>query len=375
MKQIKKPEINSETADSTKVILVGGFLGAGKTTLLLNAAQHLAKRGKRVGLITNDQAPELVDTALLLNSRFNVAEVSGSCFCCNFNGFIDAVKQYQNVDFIIAEPVGSCTDLSATIVQPLKQYHADNIELAPLSVLADPQRLAMILDGNNAGLHADAAYILRKQLEESDIIVITKIDLLSASVLTDLAEKTKQAYPHAEIMPVSAPTGKGLDAWLDEVICRNDTGARIVEVDYDIYAHGEAVLGWLNGTVELQNNNICDWDKFIASFMNDLCLRFEKDALPIGHVKAILENGENAVVANFTGGVETISVRGSAGVSDQCKLTLNARVETTPENLDAIVRAVLNEHTQGYKCTEIVWKYLQPGYPTPTHRFDKPFRL
>jgi G3E family GTPase len=48
-----------------KLILVGGFLGAGKTTLLAEAAKRLAKEGKSVGLITNDQAPELVDTRLL----------------------------------------------------------------------------------------------------------------------------------------------------------------------------------------------------------------------------------------------------------------------------------------------------------------------
>jgi len=78
------------------------------------------KRGKKVGLITNDQAPELVDSMLLINNGLRVEEVSGSCFCCNFNGFIGAVQHYntdREVDFIIAEPVGSCTDLSATILQ------------------------------------------------------------------------------------------------------------------------------------------------------------------------------------------------------------------------------------------------------------------
>lgn len=71
--------------------------------------------GKRVGLITNDQASELVDTALLSRNEVKVAEVSGSCFCCNFNGLISAMKQVReeaNADVIIAEPVGSCTDLS-----------------------------------------------------------------------------------------------------------------------------------------------------------------------------------------------------------------------------------------------------------------------
>jgi G3E family GTPase len=37
---------------TTRLILVGGFLGAGKTTLLWEAAQRIAGRGLRVGLIT-----------------------------------------------------------------------------------------------------------------------------------------------------------------------------------------------------------------------------------------------------------------------------------------------------------------------------------
>ncbi len=52
----------------TKLILVGGFLGAGKTTLLWEAARRLGAAGQAVGLITNDQAPDLVDTAFLSRS-------------------------------------------------------------------------------------------------------------------------------------------------------------------------------------------------------------------------------------------------------------------------------------------------------------------
>ena len=360
---------------NVKIILAGGFLGAGKTTLLWKASQYLMKRGKKTGLITNDQAPELVDSKMLIINGLKVEEVSGSCFCCNFNGFIDAVKRYDadsDVDYIIAEPVGSCTDLSATIIQPLKQYWSNRIGTAPLSVLADPIRLVSILDSCNAGLHEDAAYIFRKQLEESDIIVINKIDLLSAAQLDDLSKKTTQAYPDSKVMTVSAMTGEGIDVWLDEVIRRNDSGNRLVEVDYDVYAHGEATLGWLNATVVLAGKAI-DWDSFMTSFMNDLCARFEKEALPVGHVKALLEHQDNMMVVNFTGGKDTMTVRGAVGIGDKCKIIINARVETTPENLDAIVRDTLNTHTAAFTSTEVAWKYLQPGRPNPTYRFNKIF--
>ena len=50
---------------TTQLILVGGFLGAGKTTLLAEAARRLTAQDRRVGLIANDQAADLVDTAIL----------------------------------------------------------------------------------------------------------------------------------------------------------------------------------------------------------------------------------------------------------------------------------------------------------------------
>ena len=180
--------------NQTQLILVGGFLGAGKTTLIGRVAKRLAEQGKRVGLITNDQATGLVDSQLLRQGEWPVAEVAGSCFCCNFNGFIDAVKKVgveDRADVVFAEPVGSCADLSATILQPLKQHWRSEVRVSPLTVLADPARLAAILKGEDGGLHEDAAYIYRKQLEESDIILITKIDTLTPEALESLKAETR----------------------------------------------------------------------------------------------------------------------------------------------------------------------------------------
>ena len=47
---------------------------------------RLVVRGARVGLVTNDQAPNLVDTEILRRKGLEVEEVAGSCFCCNFTG-------------------------------------------------------------------------------------------------------------------------------------------------------------------------------------------------------------------------------------------------------------------------------------------------
>ena len=127
----------------TRYILIGGFLGAGKTTAILRIAEKLAARGQRVGLITNDQSIGLVDTTLLSSRGFPTAEVTGGCFCCKFNSVMEAADRLTEKacpEVFIAEPVGSCTDLKATVSYPLRRLHGDRYRVAPLSVLIDPLR-------------------------------------------------------------------------------------------------------------------------------------------------------------------------------------------------------------------------------------------
>jgi G3E family GTPase len=358
---------------TTRLILVGGFLGAGKTTLLWEAANKIMAKGQRVGLITNDQAPELVDTAILKHHDVKVAEVSGSCFCCNFPGLLNAmqlVSDAANADVIIAEPVGSCTDLSATIVQPLKEKMDGELLISPLSVLADPFQLLNILNGVSSGIHPSAAYIFLKQLEESDIILITKADLLEKVDLTSLLEKVKSRFPASEAMIISSMTGEGIEEWLNEVMNRTNSGQKIAEVDYDVYAEGEAILGWLNSTIDLSGEPT-DWDAFAKRLLHDFSNQFEIMNAYVGHVKLMLESGENYLMGNLTGKAETLNFRGSAGIGTQARLTFNARVEMSPETLEKIVRNTIAANTSGtLKANILTLRCLSPGRPNPTFRFD-----
>jgi G3E family GTPase len=359
--------------NTTRLILVGGFLGAGKTTLLWEAARRIMDHGQRVGLITNDQAPDLVDTAILLHNDIKVAEVSGSCFCCNFDGLIDAmqkVREAANADVIIAEPVGSCTDLSATIVQPLKEKMERELLVSPLSVMADPLHLNEILNGVTSGIHPSAAYIFLKQLEESDIILISKADLLAPADLATLKEKVKERFPEAEVMAVSAITGEGIDEWVKEVSNRVNAGQRLAEVDYNVYAEGEAVLGWLNSIIEISGEPT-DWDAFANKLMHDFSNQFDTMKAYVGHVKIMLESDENYLIGNLTGKGDTLNFRGTAGKGTKARLTLNARVEMSPDTLEQIVRTTLSVHTsENLKANIVTLRCLSPGRPNPTYRFD-----
>src|SRR5262249_39502821 len=124
------------------------FLGAGKTTALARLARFYLQRGQRIGLVTNDQAQDLVDTNSLRAQGFPVAEVPGACFCCRFDDLVGKVEQLQasdRPDVVLAEPVGSCTDLVATVVQPLKDLYGDRFQVAPYVVFFKPSHGLRIL--------------------------------------------------------------------------------------------------------------------------------------------------------------------------------------------------------------------------------------
>ncbi len=336
-----------------------------------------------MGLITNDQAPELVDSAILSLSGLRVTEVSGSCFCCNFEGFTKAIERLEGADVILAEPVGSCADLSATILQPLKKFLAARLDIAPFTVLADPQRLSSILEGGNGGLHPDAAYIFRKQLEESDIILLTKVDRLDLNDRERLLGRLASKYPGTTVLPVSAQSEEGIGEWLTTLRRKRDCGMRILQIDYDRYAHGEAVLGWLNATVRISDKQT-DWKDLLRSIVLELSESFNKENLPVGHLKAIIENGTLFSVANLTGTPtgagptdkgKSISLRGEAGISEEAVLILNARVETTPRHLEELAESALAKVLgDTYRQEVLAWKSLQPGRPNPTYRFPEIFR-
>ena len=150
--------------------MIGGFLGAGKTTTIARLAAHYQSAGKNVGIVTNDQASDLVDTLSLRSQGFDVGEVAGACFCCNFNDLTDTIgklQESQKPDVVIAEPVGSCTDLVATVIQPMMHLHRGRFELAPFGVILKPSHGQKILAGGKTGFSPKAAYIFKKQLEEA----------------------------------------------------------------------------------------------------------------------------------------------------------------------------------------------------------------
>ncbi|MEX0713455.1 MAG: GTP-binding protein, partial [Pirellulales bacterium] len=198
-----------------RFLMLGGFLGAGKTTTLARLARYYTDRGQRVALVTNDQAQNLVDTGNLRAQGFSVEEVAGACFCCRFNELVGKVQDLaaaERPDVVLAEPVGSCTDLVATVVQPLKALYGRQFRVAPYAVLFKPSHgLRILRDEPSAGFSPKAAYIFKKQLDEADAIVVNRIDELAPPQLDDLVSLIGARYPSTPQDRMSARTAPGLE--------------------------------------------------------------------------------------------------------------------------------------------------------------------
>jgi len=376
--EIRNPK--SETAKA-RYIMLGGFLGAGKTTAVAALAQHLTAKGLRVGLITNDQGSELVDTAMLRSRGFATEEIPGGCFCCRFNSLVDAARCLDAAtkpDVFIAEPVGSCTDLVATVTYPLRRIYGAQFVIAPLSVLVDPLRAERILGLADGKKFSDKVlYIYRKQLEEADLIVIAKSDLLSAERLQALLARLVLEFPHAAILDVSVRENRGLAEWFTHLETDEQRSRATMEVDYELYAEGEALLGWLNATVQLAHADGFDSDALLTHLARGIQQRL--DGAEIAHLKMTLSPdgglGDIAVInlvrSDF---VPELSLRLEAPVPAG-QLIINCRAEADPDLIRAAVRAAVAALPQEFPGLTAQLDHLEsfrPGKPTPTHRDATP---
>ncbi|HUS39115.1 MAG: GTP-binding protein [Pirellulales bacterium] len=362
-----------------RLLMMGGFLGAGKTTAMARAARSYLDRGCRVGLVTNDQSYDLVDTESLRAQGFDVGEVPGACFCCKFDDLISTLTRFasdQRPDVIIAEPVGSCTDLMATVVEPLCHLYADQFEIGPLAVLVKPEHGLKILRENDggAGFSQKAGYIFLKQIEEADIVVVNKIDKLSELVRSELVGLIERRYPDKRILTASALTGDGFDevmTALDEPIRAH---AAALSIDYDIYAAGEAELCWLNcqATLKRESGEPFAIDQMVLDLVRRLAHRFtECAAAEPAHVKVMGIVDGSWALANLVSsedGPELSCASDTSAASTE--LIINARVATDPKTLETVVRDALQQLSDEMDGGVAVATLhcFRPARPQPTHR-------
>lgn len=334
--------------------LVGGFLGSGKTTLLLAAARLLRDRGMRVALITNDQGEDLVDTQLAKISGFDTEEVTGGCFCCRFTDLLCAAGRLLELqpDVILAEPTGSCMDLSATILRPLQTLYDGRFRVAPLTVLVDPGRAADLTDPH-------IAYLFRNQLAEADIVCFSQCDRFN--YFPDLGVPVD--------FHLSARSGVGVAEWLDAALGgERVAGGRLIDPDYLVYAEAEAALGWLNWSASVSLRRALSPAMVAGPLLDELDRALTAAGTAIVHLKLLAQSPSGSIKAALCRNGDEPSVQGNLAASPAAHhdLVLNLRARAYPETLEKIVATAVS-HIPG-RLSNVRMAAFQPAPPKPEHR-------
>ncbi len=307
----------------------------------------------RAAAILNDQGQHLVDTEFVGANGIAADQVTGGCFCCRFSELVDAAERLQahSPDVIFAEAVGSCTDISATTLQPLKLYYRGQFRLAPYTVLVDAAR------ARDVEQSPDLSFLFRTQIEEADLICFTKID------------RQTEAPKIAGARYLSALTGQGVAEWLDEVLAGEiPSGGKILDIDYERYARAEAALAWLNCSATVELALALSPAMLMGPLLEEMQRALTAEGLRIVHLKLADDSPSGYLKASMVNNGEEPLVHGmlDASPAEVHQLLLNVRAEGDPATLRRIVEEQLAKLRGKIEVRNM--QCFSPAPPRPEHR-------
>lgn len=358
-----------------KIVLTGGFLGSGKSTAIRQACGILYGMDRKAAVITNDQGMQQVDSAYMKAENIPVCEVRNGCFCCRFPEFdkhLNSLSDQFEPEIIFAESVGSCTDLIATVVNPLLQFRP--AATVVVCIFADAGMLLKIAHNGSLQFDSTVQYIYEKQLEEADILVISKVDLLKEEEWETLHQQLLMMYPQKQVLFQNSNNPEDVLEWLSAIEQFEPAEKRrSLEIDYSIYGKGEAMLAWLDEELEIES------DKGTApalthQLMEGIYRKLKEHYLPIGHLKFFVTYGKHQEKTSFTNMDKAWEpLAASEEKIYSVGLLINARIQTVPEHLHQLVSETIYKLVSEQQDMQIRVKEMaafQPGFPTPTHRIS-----
>jgi hypothetical protein len=352
--------------------LTGGFLGSGKTTAICQAAALLSHKKYKVAVITNDQGVRLVDGAWVSAQGIASTEIRGGCFCCRYEELETTLRSLDHdrgPSIVLAEAVGSCTDMVATVIRPLEERYP-SLRVV-LTVLLDARLVAGLAAGKMPFDDPELNYIYLKQPEEADYLVVNKADRLSEPERAVVEAWIRERFEGKPFRMQRSLEPRDVAEWLAQLEALKPSGARrSLEVDYDRYGAGEARLGWLDEELEIFSGE-GSAARAATRLINAIYSGIRQRRYAMGHLKCMLTaaGGWHRKIS-FTSLADPLlrETESTPGIG-RLTMMINARVRCSPAELSQLVaHAVRQATSEDIRIDTLGSEAFTPGYPAPTHR-------
>ncbi|WP_439599291.1 CobW family GTP-binding protein [Falsiroseomonas sp.] len=220
------------------VTVLTGYLGAGKTTLLNRILSE--NHGRKFAVVINEFGELGVDNDLVVDADEEVFEMNNGCICCTVRGDLIRIigglmKRKGRFDGIIVETTGLADPA------PVAQTFFADEDVKRATRL---DAIVTVVDAKHLFARLDDSKEAQEQIAFADIIVLNKMDLVTAEEAEAVERRIRGINPYAEIRRATKS-----EVPIDSVIGRDAFNlARILERDpeflsgEDDHTHDDAVM-------------------------------------------------------------------------------------------------------------------------------------
>ena len=212
----------------TKIDIFSGFLGAGKTTLIRKLIAE-AYQGEKLVLIENEFGEIAIDGGFLKDAGVEITEMNSGCICCTLVGdFTKALKKVMAdyaPDRIIIEPsgVGKLSDVAKAV------SGVEGAKIGAKVTVVDAGKCRMYM--RNFG------EFFNDQVENADLIVMSRTDTASAEKILAAVELLKGLNDHAGLITTPWSQISGLQ--IREAMEKNGLQAEMERLAHEHGHHHE----------------------------------------------------------------------------------------------------------------------------------------
>ena len=232
-----------------KFAVFSGFLGSGKTTTMMVLTSYYSAHHGKAAMISNDlgEGVTLADHRLAALSGVHSAEITDECICFCHDVLTERLNAFyaDGCDLVISDIPGFGVGALEHVYHGLAEAYPGEYDLAPFTVLIEPRNVKLLQHAlsektgassgdtdSGQGPYGEASFILRAQLQEADLIVLNKCDLLTAEEAAACKSWLSGAFPQAQVLSISARSGTGLEE-LSLALKLGTASLRHPDIDYD----------------------------------------------------------------------------------------------------------------------------------------------